>query len=484
MQRSVRAIAFLLPFLLCIALIAYSWLYYYRSPLIYDIEAYFEQIESGNVSNWWSVLYMYECRWIRDLLNLLPGIRTDGRAGMFSLSVIAACMLCASFYIILAICQRRGSRMQLLYSCALCATVPLLLYNGVDYNSSYIGNLDYPGTAFSAFAVALSFLYRAGMGRKQFILLSLAIALVMLHVVSFRKPFILFVPCMAFYALLSQSNAISLKSCAKLALATILISIGFFAASELSSSLPHQKKYPIQHMLMSDLKIASVIAGEPDYLRDVLMPKIQCELVTQPIGFQYGEYEFIGHNLIITDVPLSEDHQWHELCRAYVDYSVRHPMAMTEARLIKTVQFFTGNHVPMFMRKCVECLHPHVKASGLTYNTFYWPENTGSTMGNVRRHLCTVVWLAGFILPLSFAWRRRRLLLSAERGLAVRPVLFAGMYTLIAMASYVGIIVATIDFRYRIPAVVLAVISLVMWYDARAAANIALSPPVNERKKA
>jgi len=471
MQKIIRTIAFLLPLLLCAALIAYSWLYYYCSPLLYDVEEYFGQIESGNISNWWSVLYMYECRWITHFFNLLPGIQTDGRAGMFFFSIASACALCASFYIILSICHRRCAWLQLVYSCTLCTVIPFLLYNGTNYNSAYIGNLDYPGTAFLVFAVSLSLLYRARMGWKKLIFLSFTIALVMIHVASFRKPFIVLVPFIVFYAALTQISSPSKKSYTHAAFLAVFLSVVFFALSEISSSMPNQKKYPVQHMLMSDLKIASILAGEPDYLQQVLMPRIQNELRTEPCAFPYGKYEFIGHNLIITKKPLSNDHEWHEFCRAYFDYTIQHPMDMLEARLIKTVQFFTGNHVPMAIRKLIEWKHPQVKATGLTYNTFYWPENIGTSLGNVRRHLCTVIWLAGFALPFGFVWKRRKLFLSPEWAPSIRPVLFMGLYSLLAMLAYICVVVATIDFRYRIPAVVLAVMSLVMWFDARSTAG-------------
>ncbi len=322
---------------------------------------------------------------------------SNGWKGRY-VSHCSVCCLCAVCFLLhrvvyLSSARRLAATYLLLFP--LCGH-SFLIYNGTNYNSAYIGNLDYPGTAFLVFAVSLSLLYRARMGWKKFVFLSVSIALVMLHVVSFLKPFMVFVPCMVFYAALTQISRPSGKSYMYAAFLAGFLSVVFFALSEISSSMPHQKKYPAQHMLMSDLKIASILADEPDYLQHVLMPKIHNELRTASSSFPYGKYEFIGHNLIITKKPISNDHEWHALCRAYLDYTIRHPKDMLEARLIKTLQFFTGNHVPMAVRKLIEWEHPHAKTSGLTYNFFYWPENVGSFMGNVRRHLCTMIMACRF----------------------------------------------------------------------------------------
>lgn len=459
--------AFCLPLFLCIGLISYAWLYYYEDPLIYDVEEYFIQIESGNITNWWSVLYMYECRWITDLLNTIPCVQLDGRAGMFVINVLGSILLCASFAMILKYAVYRSALWTLLYSTIMCATIPFLIYNGASYNSAYLGTLDYPGSCYLVFALVLSLRYRAGMGWKKFLILSFIIFFLMIHVVSFRKPFILFVPIIAVYAVLSGFQTISWRHCFRALCISIAITMGFYACSELPTLLPHRKRYPAQHMLMSDLKIASIFVGEPEYLEKKLMPKIQCKLITTDRRSPYAQYVFIGHNLIVTSPDIHNDKQWQVLCNEYIRYSVEHPVAMLEARAIKTIQFFTGNYVPLIVRKMFNKMHPQVKPEGLTYETFEWPENKSSLSGNIRRLMSAAIWVVGFAFPLALAWRHRDLFHSLQYRQTIRRVLYTGVCSFIAMSSYVAVIVATVDFRYRIPAVIVSVVALILWFDSR-----------------
>ncbi len=461
MNRSKNAVrlAYILPLLTLLAVLVHAWYYFIKYPLCHvgDVYQYYLQISTGDITNWWSALYMFECRWLMKGIAWITGTPADACLAMFLLKCLTVFSLFCAIEIFVHTIVRFKPSMALLSSISICLIQICISITSLHVERSLIGRLDICGTSLLFFSVMGTLMLNACSRTGERVMILALVFVSMLHAVAFRRPFMLMVPILSLYitAVLYHKKLLSFSNILR---GTIACFAFFFSVWIIEKALPrHKHTYPASIMLLSELRIASILNLETDYINGVFAPKLNKRAETNHI--------LRADSQIL--IPIDTPRDWSMLLKEYTAYFKRNPLAIAEARLIQCVEFCTSDHVPYVVKKLIQLNHPYVGTDKTVYGQYRWPVNTRPLFISSFYYFCIVLWMAGTFCPIIHYCRMRRMALSAKDSALLRTELYLGFLCLASMLCYMVVVVPTADFRYRSQVLLLGLCSVVWWLAIR-----------------
>ena len=399
--------------------------------MTYDaVHTYSKGIETEEVTNWHSSLFIYECIALKRIACMLLGRNI---CGIDVLRIVWGC-LSLLMLISMLILGRRLAQQSWVWMLAFPCCVYLVLNStlshlypvGLDY---YFMCLLWPMLA------ALVEYCNSGTKRKRLAWLVI-VMIVLLHLVSYRKNAALFVPVLMAFLLYSAEWFRMLSWGKKLitwCASVVMVLLVAFSGTDVI--LPVKKVHPLIPMMESDVRIASILRGELDEFRKQGFISITGEKAERSItAFWYGGSKAKA--------------EWKAYRDIYVEEWKSHPETMMAAAIIQRIQFYCGGRSFSFLKEAVEARYPIVKN-----NPKAWEAWVSLVHDSPCRRL---IWIcmAPFCALLAHALRRKKCL---SVTVYISCAAAAGMAVLYA-CSYM-IVVPTPDARYLAPSYMFALVA-------------------------
>lgn len=370
-----------------------------------DTWGYCNQIETGHIHNWWSVLFMYEAVFIKKAA-ALAGIVLPARVILKIIWAFSnACILvCLCTWIVVFF-----KRKSLYCILGLVLGVVVLIFSDLKYYRFYY-YIDCPFLASVLLCITLVFLLKT---RCQAIkVASLVCFLVSLaHVILLRKNAICLAPvlmtgaCVQLYGWQPRpwlTLARSLGYTILFVLVTLSASSFFLPAKRMPSALP---------LMVSDLKTAAIIRGDNEEVHFLLTSRYLTEDLNQ--------VHSIGPEYWVRVQWKMSDEEWKQAKLHYISQLKAHPDSMLVGKLVQYLQFMTNGYVPEWTRRAICLAYPDLPVCGETWN---WEENgwwTGS--GRYERPVIYSISLVALLYFIQAAIRRR-----GDRRIVFSACLFGG----------------------------------------------------------
>lgn len=437
--------AYSLQVIISFCLIVYAYHIFSTQRVASDTISYTKMIESGDISDWWSALYMFECRLILSILRSFFDTYTTAYSACYIICI--SCIIFMTFSIIYLMRGIRKRGGDILFFSVIMCSAEIIGFTPLSTSVPTIALLDAPGSMllFSSIALTLSFNEKMS-GWRRIVLLSL-IFFSLLHACSFRRPFFLLLPVIALYL----SRMVWLKS-----RPTRIIGLSFICCSAflagmvlLHRSLPkHKKTHPCIPMIQSDLTIASALRGDGEYMFRFAKEN-GCQLSEKTAVTE--RYSMLAASFGI--VKISTEEQYASLIRDYKTYWKEHTSCMVYARMIQRLQFLTGDYVPTWVRHIVQMHSSHIPIEGVILGRYHWSEQKMIKPNYVAVML---IWLVGSILPLLLYFKTR----SPDNSHGAMVLLYLSGLCFLSLACYMTVVTPTPDFRYRVQTLLIAALSI------------------------
>lgn len=397
-----------------------------------SVNVYSRNIETENVSNWHSSLFMYECIALKRVIGLVTGQSMCG-VEVLRIAWCGFSLVMLVFMIVLGFRLVRHSWVWIMaFPCciylALKITLPHFYQLGVSLDY-YFMCLLWP------FLAALVEYFNCELKDKRLVWL-VVVMIVLLHLVSYRRNAALFVPvlmgCLLYgaewFRILSWGNKFVVW-CASVAMLLLV------AFSGVDAILPVSKARSLTPMMESDVRIASILRGELDEFRKQGFFAITRDKAERKItAFWY--------------VASKCGAEWTAYRDIYVEEWRTHPETMMAAAIIQRIQFYCGGHSFLFLKEAVESRYPIVKNN---------PKAWEACTPLVHESPCwRLFWIctAPFCALVGYAvWRKKRLL-SPVVVICTTSAAIAALYA----CSYM-VVVPTPDARYLAPSYMFALVA-------------------------
>lgn len=299
------------------------------------------------VTNWHSSLYMYECRALLCMGNALS-LRCNGvNIQIFWYYVHIIALLTAISILWYRACLKKTSLIFLI--------LPIVWSFNKLFHSTHLG-LDF------FFFVDLSLLCIATIlslqtKRKLYRIIGWCIvAILLFHVVNYRKNAILLLPFITYLFLSIFTGIRLMRAWGKILIwGTVTTFFSLICVYALPFCLPVVHQDPISPMLASDVRIMAVLRGEQEKFREDLQNLgIEEKQLMHPYCNALTAYwgkEFRQNGCLI---PKAHD--------IYFGNWIAHPRDMLVSRLIQTVEFYCGGSMPIG-KNIISELYPAIKSN-------------------------------------------------------------------------------------------------------------------------
>lgn len=432
-EKEKRRILFCCNMLLLVAALVASFVYQLKDfstltkndmGMVGDAAWYASYVDAGFFSTWHSVLLLNEIKWIGDFMGL---------KGLQSLWIMS-CLV----QVLILICSVR---------------VSVLLYE-MDKKFLWVGSI------YAVSVVVCSFYYEFSMYMEHYMYGSLLLAILgvfeffrcksvgkymwllviffsLYHVVGFRRNAVVLLPLFFLYLIPGRWVC---KTLVSRGLVALFCSAVFYLGSEYISSrvlTVNHYAYPAAPMVVSDMKISSLLREEQRAFHDIL--KQRCGLVCGR-----GE-DCVGEAYVEGSLRMSSK-AWNSLLSIYVDEWRNHPMEMIAARTIQAFQFYVTRRMPTWLTDFYEELYPALKRNEKTWSSAHFWRGYMLLAKELMNFLIQVGIVASLFVMwvLRTRWRQKEVL-----WLAAIAVIYISSFLVVIPGPYPA-------FRYMYPVAFIA----------------------------
>lgn len=272
------------------------------------------------------------------------------------------------------------------------------------------------------------------------------IFIVIVHIISYRKPFVLIAPFILLYSITSvyrlrKSYAVAIS---------VALSLGayFLPNSVLKFHDRYVVKYPAEPMLQSDIFIAGCLANDLSAMHRLNDALLHSEI------HDNRNYRLIGAQQ--AKFGISNEEEWSILKNAWLSEWMRHPQEMILARCIQIVQFLNGGEFPSTFVEGVRKNRPWLPQIGNVNHVFKWPAGSWPTrnLSHIMAWIVICTMISSIVLSVcAFILCKQ----SRNRTL----FLYIASIVIMGTVAYTSICVPTADFRYKITPFFFAVLSVI-----------------------
>lgn len=406
--------------------------------------AYTYCIESENVLDWHSPLFMYECIYLKKLFSLF-GVYINGWLCIRYMAVIHFVLMALGVAYLTALGCRKTR---------CCVLFPVLLFVVVYVNGlCQEWRLDnfFLCSLFPLVASIVAF-YRVKRRWWKLCLLILSFA-ILWHSCSLRKNALLLVPVYVFSICYVHSKwrqlGILVKSFSVVCISSIYFVI-FMVLSNLM--LPSLKSYPVTPMLISDVRIAYILRGKSEDLFEK-----EKHIGKLPIkNYSLGAHWHVVHDKdnceICHEIPNVLLMHASNPYGLYWETLKLHTQEILLAKLIQINQFYCAGWTPSFLRELIESQYSVIRRDV----RITWP-------GVFRPYRIADIWGTHILLAITMLYSMKKL---KEKGIA--GSCFNYFYVLIGLCAILytlsfTVVTPTPDDRYLMPSLSLAHAILIVW---------------------
>lgn len=396
---------------------------------------YRQQIDgTADVTNWHSALFMYEGRALRCVLQAVTGTGWDGIATMRFMADVADVLLLANLAYWLALMLRKDWRFILL-------AIPLSMVP-YELRSWLAVSLDYFHIVIWCSALSLSILLYKSPRRGVQVLCAVLLALLLLHMVQYRRNAALMLPVFVYLAVARFMPSCRIRSKALVgAVATLLLYVTAGHAVQLMG-LPVKHLNYIQPMVESDLRVAAVLENRGG---------IEAQMRMAEHGMDPSDHEYLNSiTAYWTDAPMTDRAR---ALAYYCDQWMQNTRNMLMARFLQMSQFYYSGTTPPVIERLADEMYPAMRQNPQRWKTLFG-EDYVDPVRRVRRLVFTLLLV---LLAAAGALRylRHANQCTAEQKFLTAVLGSAALYCL----SYV-VVTPTADIRYMLPAHMLGCIAV------------------------
>lgn len=461
------------------ALLFLAWFLFLALPLgialLHDVQTfsddanrYASHIRSEIVSDWHSVLFVYEGIFIRRFLCLfLPEVKGTLVLRVWWVISWAAILVCPLIWL------KKGFSVskKYLFQAPLFFLGVLFLYLHKYLWFRYYLDLYFFAVVIVTLTATLFLSDRRGWVRN---IAAILILLGLIHMPAFRRNAVLLMPLITLFAMVKLWPSMRLGS--KLGISVAFSAAVYLLSAAFVSLLPvHSHQWPATPMVVSDLKNAAILENrlqrEVDFLKT-------CHLEIYDRREHYGRdaSHTLGPETFTVDICPPNEEEWKALVEHYLQAWKENSKAMVFSRLVQSVQFVNNGKVPTPIQAVVEHIFPDIKKQEMTWCWMPWGAKKQPQYGYVRWVTYTLV-----LLCLSFSWFQLR----KKRGAKKEDEYMQGM-TMLALTGVVYVlsffvVVPTPDNRYHTLSLFLS-----FWYLSAFLLSLKREPaqnaPTSEKK--
>lgn len=329
---------------------------------------YVNCIESGEVTNWHSELFMYECIFLRWLIHetfgeLLSGLEILRVVWWISFFMLSGCV----GYVLCCLMNRHKAYLISLFAFPLFITMliretPL----GLDF------------FFFCVLVLSLFLLFKYNNVRNIYwkIVVGSILLCLLWHMVSYRKNAVVLLP-LFFYGALMSWNLFE-KMPVKRLIVSVVVSIFFVLITfpMVSAFLPVIRQYPVIPMLASDERIILNLHGNQESKDTIFnLPEHSKYTIAASAGGSIREATY------------------KEMGQAYVQLCLNSPQDVLVARSVQIIQFYCGGNTPAVVKMLIERGYPAVSGNKAAWNKLKYQQPSD---GMVVFRIC--IFVAGIIV--------------------------------------------------------------------------------------
>lgn len=377
------------------------------------------------VTNWHSALYMYECRALLLMSNVLSLRYNSVNIQILWYYVHIIALLIAISFLWYRVCLRNPSLVFLIF--------PIVWSFNKLFCSVLLG-LDF------FFFVHLSILCIATIlslqtKRKLYRIVGWCIvAICLFHAVNYRKNAILLLPFIACLFLSTFAEFRLMRVRGKILIWGMLtLFFSLICIYSVPICLPVVHKDPISPMLASDVRIMAILRGEQEKFREDLRTLgVEEKRLMHPYCNTLTAYwggEFRQNGCLI---PKTRD--------IYFENWIAHPSDMLVSRIIQTVEFYCGGSMPVG-KSIISELYPAIKNNpdAWHYLMRMRPKQMGMRLS---------ILFSGIVLTIMLYLKRRK---NPQNWATYDRATFISCTTAILYAGSFTLVPPTADARYLAP---------------------------------
>lgn len=416
----------------------------YRYFPIGDPGIYASDIDGELIHDWWSALYTIIGISLKNILSIFYNNITGREIVALITSICIAILFVSTHYLVLHLLQGKYSR-PILYAVA---SFAVFLFGTMPTSC----NLDMPGLAFLASAVAVSL--HIGHHRKRTdIALAFCVIVLLLIGISFRKPYIVLAPFILTFMMSRVVSMHTLKMYGMIFTFSSVLSLLLFIAPKMAYPLcnGYITSYPAEPMLRSDIYTAAILSNDLSTVKR-LEKSLPCS----------KEIYHIGNNHSLGKIRNSNE--WKVLREAWIEEWKKHPTFMLNARCLQIIQFLSGSVAP----DCVidfYCEHyPHLPKVGECKSNFVWymyihRQKYGLSTLFKYINLIILIMTVATIIIVGCSIREKGLINALHA-----PDVYLGILAVLSQLSYISVVVPTGDLRYKITTIFFSIIAIATYY--------------------
>ena len=392
-----------------------------------SINRYLPSIETNQVSNWYSSLFMYECIGLKKLGSYVFDREFSGMSILYGVWIGMTIMMFGSIIVLVYSAGMRGYWW--LFALPLCV---FLSFSRVE--DLFPINLDYNFVCLIWCLIAAMFTFSSSATRKWRLGNVVLLLLLLMHLIAYRRNFAVAVPFIMGWLFYMSDWFIQRRMWHKFAIWGMgTVALIFFSLTWVETVFLVQKEHPLSPMMESDMRIAAILRGDVN-------PTVR-------EGYQELKGELAESSISAYWYKIQEDN-WEMFRNLYVKEWKDHPETMCAAGIIQRIQFFSGGHSCQFLKRAVETIYPAVRE-----NDKAW-EIVAPTVSSFRERLFGLL-MAPIGIVMGVIFMKRNLVVPEICSL----VIITGSISTLYATSYL-IVVPTSDARYLAPAYMLSIFSI------------------------
>ncbi|MGN0811580.1 MAG: hypothetical protein ACI4PY_08790 [Akkermansia muciniphila] len=392
--------------------------------------SYAPQIEGTEaVSNWHSSFFMYEGRVVSQILQFLVGHSISGFDIVTFLWYVSALVILVCFCVFYINSVRASQSIFVQFA------LGLSLMTAAHYTSVY---LDFFFLSTLLITFLICYYMHEIKGRWIRVSLLITIAFLVINMVNYRKNAILLAPVFFLYAYHQYWK----MRCLKLFTLYVLYLIAMIPFA-ISLFLPVKKAYPTNPMIESDLRIAAILRGEQELMRNKL----------KYCGFTDTEHPFRNSlsPICVGDYMTGHNIDQSALLRLYSEEWKSNTKTMLTAKVIQIIEFYAAGYLPSPVQNALLSIYPALK-------------NNNDAM-KFHRQGGRKLWHMRMLLLFTLSW------ISVKTFSDIRKVRNQTQSNLVWLVSTISVLYAasylivtpTPDMRYLTPSVVLGFPAAVLY---------------------
>ena len=317
------------------------------------VNAYAPLIESGEITNWHSALFLIECRFFLLIVDCVFGSKLAGLEVLYIVWWIAFVLIVLSLMLI----AWRLSRNNIIWVYLLPFISPLCAYLGTAMGWSGYYGLDFYWCSLMLFAIALLVSYVKCSSRLAKTILLFTMLIVFLHMLSFRRNSIFVVIFLGSYLMgvfsyrrINRTIAVFLKSGWRSVISTAAVFLLYFVSNTFVDSVFNvERMRPLYPMMESDMRICAILNGEQATRQYKQSKQVLADNICSSCVMR--DYSMMGAN----------DITWSKYQEEYVSMWKEKPFSMAASLIIQRIQFYCSGQNYSWLTSSVEYLFPAVK---------------------------------------------------------------------------------------------------------------------------